>query len=211
MGAAAFLVAAAVATPVAAIHAQSSPSTFRSTESEAQVATPQLPQETRASRSEPQRPNLSTAFLAGVKHELALMQRLHDRQVALAAAKQRRLIAARAAKARQAQQAQMARLASGSSVKSYAMSQLPRYGWSSSQFGCLDKLWTRESEWKYTAANPSGAYGIPQALPGSKMASAGADWRTNPFTQIRWGLGYIKGLYHTPCAALAHSDAYNYY
>ena len=86
-----------------------------------------------------------------------------------------------------------------------------RQGWSSEQFGCLDRLWTRESDWRVSAANPSGAYGIPQALPGSKMASAGADWRTNPITQIRWGLSYIADAYGTPCAALEHSYRYNYY
>ena len=86
-----------------------------------------------------------------------------------------------------------------------------RQGWSAGQFGCLDQLWTRESNWRVTAQNPSGAYGIPQALPASKMASAGADWRTNPITQIRWGIGYIADAYGTPCAALAHSYRYNYY
>jgi uncharacterized protein YabE (DUF348 family) len=70
------------------------------------------------------------------------------------------------------------------------------------QFKCLVALWDRESGWRTTASNSySGAYGIPQALPGSKMASAGADWRTNPATQIEWGLGYIKGRYGTPCDA----------
>ena len=71
------------------------------------------------------------------------------------------------------------------------------------QFGCLNNIWTRESGWRYNAENASGAYGIPQALPGSKMASAGADWQTNPATQIKWGLGYIKSVYGTPCNAWA--------
>jgi hypothetical protein len=86
-----------------------------------------------------------------------------------------------------------------------------RQGWSESQFGCLDRLWMRESDWQVYAHNPSGAYGIPQALPGSKMAMMGADWRTNPITQIRWGLYYIANSYGTPCAALEHSYRYNYY
>ena len=81
----------------------------------------------------------------------------------------------------------------------------------SDQFGCLDNLWTRESGWRTTASNPSGAYGIPQALPGSKMASAGADWRTNPATQIRWGLGYIDGRYGSPCNAWAHFQSRGWY
>jgi hypothetical protein len=84
--------------------------------------------------------------------------------------------------------------------------------WGSGQFGCLEQLWQKESGWNYRAANPSsGAYGIPQALPGSKMAGAGSDWRTNPVTQIRWGLGYIKARYGTPCGAWAHSRAHNWY
>ena len=63
-----------------------------------------------------------------------------------------------------------------------------------------DNIWTRESGWRWNAANASGAYGIPQALPGSKMATAGADWQTNPATQIKWGLGYIQSIYGTPAA-----------
>ena len=84
-------------------------------------------------------------------------------------------------------------------------------GWSESQFSCLVTLWNRESGWNTYAANPSGAYGIPQALPGSKMATMGSDWRTNPVTQIRWGLSYIAASYGTPCVALSHSYRYNYY
>jgi hypothetical protein len=80
-----------------------------------------------------------------------------------------------------------------------------------SQFGCLDNLWQQESGWNYQAENASGAFGIPQALPGSKMASAGADWQTNPATQIKWGLGYIKSIYGTPCGAWAHEEADGYY
>ncbi|CAN5613294.1 hypothetical protein BH10ACT8_BH10ACT8_18510 [soil metagenome] len=84
-------------------------------------------------------------------------------------------------------------------------------GWGSDQFSCLVSLWSKESGWRTNAANPSGAYGIPQALPGSKMASAGADWQTSAATQITWGLGYISGVYGTPCAAWAHSQATNWY
>lgn len=84
-------------------------------------------------------------------------------------------------------------------------------GWDSSQFNCLVSLWSRESGWRVNASNPSGAYGIPQALPGSKMAAYGSDWRTNPKTQIEWGLAYIAGSYGTPCAAWAHSQNYNWY
>ena len=73
---------------------------------------------------------------------------------------------------------------------------MPQFGLSASEFGCLDNIWSQESGWNIHADNPtSSAYGIPQALPGSKMASAGPDWANNPETQIRWGLGYIKSRY----------------
>ena len=89
---------------------------------------------------------------------------------------------------------------------------LAEFGFSSDQFGCLDSLWTRESNWNIYADNPSSsAYGIPQALPGSKMSSAGADWATNPVTQIRWGLGYIQDRYGSPCGAWGHSESNGWY
>ncbi|MEO6500565.1 MAG: ubiquitin-like domain-containing protein [Jatrophihabitantaceae bacterium] len=84
-------------------------------------------------------------------------------------------------------------------------------GWGGDQFSCLVSLWNKESGWRTDAYNPSGAYGIPQSLPGDKMASAGADWRTNASTQISWGLGYIASVYGTPCSAWAHSQATNWY
>jgi hypothetical protein len=93
-----------------------------------------------------------------------------------------------------------------------AQAMLPQFGFSADQFSCLDSLWTKESGWDVYADNPtSSAYGIPQALPGEKMASAGADWATNPATQIRWGLGYIADSYGTPCSAWSHSVANNWY
>nr|WP_291381658.1 G5 domain-containing protein [Demequina sp.] len=86
------------------------------------------------------------------------------------------------------------------------------YGWSGDQWSCLDNLWARESGWSHTAGNQSsGAYGIPQALPGSKMAVYGADWQTNPATQIKWGLAYIQGRYGTPCGAWGHFTAQSWY
>ncbi len=89
---------------------------------------------------------------------------------------------------------------------------LAEFGFGSDQFSCLDSLWTRESNWRWNADNPtSSAYGIPQALPGSKMASAGADWQTNPLTQIRWGLGYIQDRYGSPCSAWGHSQSRGWY
>jgi hypothetical protein len=87
-----------------------------------------------------------------------------------------------------------------------------QYGWGSDQFQCLDNLWTKESGWDYRAVNSNGgATGIPQALPGSKMATMGSDWQTNATTQIRWGLQYIADAYGTPCAAWGHSQASNFY
>lgn len=98
------------------------------------------------------------------------------------------------------------------SSRDIARSMLAAYGWGDDQWQCLDALWNRESGWNYQNLNrSSGAYGIPQALPGSKMASAGADWRTNPATQIRWGLGYIQGRYGSPCAAWGHSERRGWY
>lgn len=86
------------------------------------------------------------------------------------------------------------------------------YGWTGAEYQALLGLWQRESEWDFRAENPSsGAYGIPQSLPASKMGSVAPDWRTNPRTQIRWGLKYIKSTYGSPSAAKAHSDASNWY
>lgn len=85
-------------------------------------------------------------------------------------------------------------------------------GWDQSEFECLVALWNRESHWNVYAHNPtSGAYGIPQALPGDKMATVADDWQTNPVTQITWGLGYIAGRYGTPCGAWEHSERKGWY
>lgn len=102
--------------------------------------------------------------------------------------------------------------ASPAEAQSIAKSMLGSYGWSGNQFSCLVSLWNKESGWNYRAYNASsGAYGIPQALPGSKMGSAGADWQTNAATQIRWGLGYISGRYGSPCGAWSHSQSVGWY
>lgn len=101
---------------------------------------------------------------------------------------------------------------SPSGAKATAYSMLSSYGWGDDQYGCLVALWDRESGWNYQAYNrSSGATGIPQALPGSKMASAGADWQTNAATQIAWGFGYIAGRYGNPCGAWNHSESHNWY
>jgi hypothetical protein len=97
-------------------------------------------------------------------------------------------------------------------AQSTAYNLMASFGFSpTTYFGCLVDIWNRESGWRYDAENASGAYGIPQALPGSKMASAGADWQTDPATQIKWGLGYIKAIYGNPCSAWAFEEANGYY
>lgn len=97
-------------------------------------------------------------------------------------------------------------------AQAYAASQLASYGWAPDQMQCLMTLWTKESEWKTTATNPSsGAYGIVQSLPAEKMATAGADYVTNFRTQINWGLNYIKERYGSPCGALNFHYANNWY
>ena len=86
------------------------------------------------------------------------------------------------------------------------------YGFNEAQFACLDSLWTRESHWNYKAHNyRSGAHGIAQALPAEKMSVVGTDWRTNPVTQIRWGIRYITMRYDTPCKAWSFFKSRNYY
>lgn len=105
-----------------------------------------------------------------------------------------------------------AALPSPGTSKEYALKTLLEMGWESDQYSCLVTLWERESNWRVNATNrSSGAYGIPQSLPGSKMASEGADWMTNPETQINWGLKYIKGRYGSACGALAHSNKFGWY
>lgn len=94
----------------------------------------------------------------------------------------------------------------------YALSILSDYGWADSEIVPLIKLWNRESHWNPSAHNRrSGAHGIPQALPGSKMASEGSDWSSNGKTQIRWGLKYIKGRYGSPSNAWSHSESHGWY
>lgn len=103
-------------------------------------------------------------------------------------------------------------VAPSGTAQQIAEQMLSSYGWSQSQFSCLEPLWGHESGWSVTAQNPSsGAYGIPQALPGSQMSSAGSDWQTNAATQIRWGLNYIKDRYGSPCGAWDHEQADGWY
>lgn len=92
--------------------------------------------------------------------------------------------------------------------KPYAIALMREKGWEDSEWSCLDSLWVGESDWEWDATNSSsGAYGIPQALPGNKMAAAGSDWKTNPITQLIWGLDYIEQSYGSPCEAKAFWDS----
>jgi hypothetical protein len=119
----------------------------------------------------------------------------------------------RAVAEREAEQARASRSTQRTGdPRSIAESMLSEHGWSASQFSCLESLWQKESNWQVDADNPSSsAYGIPQALPGSKMSSAGSDWETNPATQIEWGLGYIADTYGSPCSAWSHSESNGWY
>ena len=125
-----------------------------------------------------------------------------------------RAAAAKAAAAKHPKRTVVTRQATepSGSPRQIAEQTLRQFGWSSSQFSCLEPLWERESGWDVTAENPSsGAYGIPQALSGSLMASAGPDWQTDAATQIRWGYTYIQGRYGSPCGAWAHEEADGWY
>ena len=172
-------------------------------------------------------PDARTRLIGAARHEVA---KLEVKRVRADRAAARRAAARRAAKRAAERRAQRAAAAatpapasssqssSGSAPQpsgdpqQIAAAMLGSYGWSSSEFGCLVSLWNLESGWNVYASNPSsGAYGIPQALPGSKMASAGPDWQSNAATQIRWGLGYIKSLYGSPCGAWSHEQASGWY
>jgi hypothetical protein len=108
-------------------------------------------------------------------------------------------------------QLEIARVPDGARAVAKEIAQ-SKHGWGSFQFACLNKLWTKESNWRYKARNKSsGAHGIPQALPATKMESIGTDWRTNPVTQIKWGLRYIEVRYETPCKAYKKFQRSNWY
>ena len=140
-------------------------------------------------------------------------ERLVREQAQRMAAEQAATAAREQAQRDQAAQEAASRSSSrGGGAKAIGADLVAARGWSSAQFDCLDRLWTKESGWKVSADNPSSsAYGIPQALPGAKMASAGSDWQTNPHTQITWGLGYIEERYGSPCGAWSHSRSHNWY
>lgn len=148
----------------------------------------------------------AAAKAAHAKAEARAAKAAHARAVAKADA-------AKAAKARAAANAAVRTQAvtMSGSPKQIAQQMLSQHGWGG-QFSCLNSLWAHESGWSVTAENSSsGAYGIPQALPGSQMATAGGDWRTNAATQIKWGLTYIQDRYGSPCGAWAHEQSAGWY
>jgi hypothetical protein len=155
--------------------------------------------------------------LAAREHAAHLAHEAHLTLLAQAAAARaaaRQQAAKQAAQQQPVQQqsAQQPATPASGSPQQIAEGLLAQFGWSSGQFSCLDPLWNEESGWNVTAENPSsGAYGIPQALPGSRMASAGPDWQTDATTQIMWGLEYIQSTYGSPCAAWAHEEADGWY
>jgi hypothetical protein len=144
---------------------------------------------------------------------LTKVTRAEVAKLAAAAAAYDRAQAEAAAAAAAAEAAELAAANTPDGARAFAADlAASQYGWGVDQFQCLDRLWQKESGWSYTAYNASsGATGIPQSLPGSKMATAGADWETNARTQITWGLGYINSAYGTPCSAWSHSQAMNWY
>ena len=161
----------------------------------------------------------TTAELArmnGEESRLAREAATSDLRAAAAAEAAR--LAAEAARAAEAERAareaarQSAIAAAVADPQGAARAMIGDYGWGDAQMSCLISLWQRESNWNYGARNPSsGAYGIPQALPASKLSSAGADWQTNPVTQIRWGLQYVQQRYGTPCGAWSFWQNHHWY
>ena len=161
------------------------------------------------------RGSLDAAKALKAEQEAAAEKARQEAEAAAAAAAAAEAAAAKAPKTTASAPAAPRYAAGGTSAgeaQATARGMLGGYGWGDDQFSCLVSLWNKESGWNYQAYNrSSGAYGIPQALPGSKMGTAGADWQTNPATQIAWGLGYISGRYGSPCGAWSHSQAYGWY
>ena len=159
-----------------------------------------------------------SARVAEVKGSLEQAKTEKAAAVAAAEAQRQAEAVAAAAAAAEAQAkadaaAALARVNTPDGARAYAQQFMAqKYGWGSDQFSCLSSLWNKESGWNYKAYNnDGGATGIPQSLPGSKMATFGADWQTNAATQIQWGLDYIDRAYGAPCSAWSHSQAMNWY
>jgi hypothetical protein len=159
---------------------------------------------------------LTAEHRAAVEREKALEKKkaAEEKKRKAEAKKKKAEAKAKAEKKKRARAAEKRRgYRSGDSPKSIARSIMKnKFGWGGSEFSCYNKIIMRESAWNIHADNPtSSAYGIPQALPGSKMASAGPDWRNNPATQITWGLGYVKSRYGTPCSAWGFKSSHGWY
>jgi hypothetical protein len=155
----------------------------------------------------------AAAAQAAAKREAAqAAARQAARQAAAKAARQAAAAKAARQAAQQKAQRELTAAENSGTPQQIAAAMLGQFGWSSDQLSCLEPLWQRESGWQVSAYNAgSGAFGIPQALPGSKMASAGADWQTSAYTQIKWGLGYIQQVYGSPCGAWDHEEADGWY
>ncbi|MGL5818465.1 MAG: hypothetical protein ACRCYR_12935 [Phycicoccus sp.] len=156
--------------------------------------------ELRLAQSDAERVTADRSATNNRRSVVAAQQATADQARAAKLAKQRKEAAEAAARA-----AARTRVIANAQKDPKAVAQLlmPEYGFGESQWPCLETLWIGESDWRWWAENPSsGAYGIPQSLPARKMATVGADNRTNPVTQIKWGLQYIKDAYGTPCDAL---------
>ncbi|MGL5866102.1 MAG: hypothetical protein ACRCYX_09555 [Dermatophilaceae bacterium] len=156
--------------------------------------------ELRMAQSDAERVTADRSATNNRRSVVAAQQATAEQARAAKVAKQRKEAAAAAARA-----AARTRVIANAQKdpKAVARLLLPEYGFGESQWSCLEDLWIGESDWRWWAENPSsGAYGIPQSLPARKMATVGADYRTNPVTQIKWGLQYIKDAYGTPCSAL---------
>jgi hypothetical protein len=173
------------------------------------IALPNNGNDTDVALAEARRSEVQRASALTQQQAAALVQVRATSKAAAAFAKARGVAAERVARAR-VRRGLLAR--AQSDPQDVARLLVADRGWGGQQFDCLNSLWTKESGWRWDANNSgSGAYGIPQSLPGSKMASSGSDWATNPITQINWGLGYISRSYGTPCSAWAHSQASNWY
>ncbi|MCL2582027.1 MAG: lytic transglycosylase domain-containing protein [Streptosporangiales bacterium] len=154
--------------------------------------------------------SLATRKVAFAQADEATAAKKAAAKIAARKAAARKAAAQRAAARKAAQQ--RAAVGSSGSPRQVAQAMLGQFGWSGSQYGCLVPLWGKESGWSTSASNPSsGAYGIPQALPGNKMSSAGPDWQSNPATQIKWGLQYIQSTYGSPCGAWSHEQSAGWY
>jgi hypothetical protein len=140
--------------------------------------------------------------IAVITARAAVAARLKSAEAARSAAARATQLRARRARVLAEWSARADRIAASGSIRSLGLRMASARGWGGQQFVCLNEIWTHESNWNPHASNPrSGAYGIPQAVPGSKLSSAGSGWRNDPAVQIAWGLGYISRIYSNPCSA----------